>query len=132
MGNRGRVVQIAARDEAESSSRATVIVVCGQGEVVVIKEQGWLRMSHGLSVQPLSNRRAITFRITTRSHGHLTRGTNQLTITRQSTNSPRSLTAMATLQQKGSIISRTSFAALEVEEPESEEELEVVEISPVE
>ena len=39
---------------------------------------------------------------------------------------------MATLQQKGSIISRTSFAALEVEEPESEEELEVVEISPVE
>lgn len=39
---------------------------------------------------------------------------------------------MATLQPKGSIISRTSFAALDVEEPESEEELEVVEIPPAE
>jgi hypothetical protein len=43
---------------------------------------------------------------------------------------PRSLDAMATLQPKGSIISRTSFAALDVEEPESEEEPEVVELSP--
>lgn len=39
---------------------------------------------------------------------------------------------MVTLQPKGSIISRTSFAALDVEEPESEEELEVVELSPTE
>lgn len=37
---------------------------------------------------------------------------------------------MATLQPKGSIVSRTSFAALDVEEPESEEEPEVVELSP--
>jgi len=39
---------------------------------------------------------------------------------------------MAALQSKGSIISRTSFAALDVEEPESEEELEVVEPPPTE
>lgn len=39
---------------------------------------------------------------------------------------------MATLKSKGSIVSRTSFAALDVEEPESEEELEVVELAPVE
>jgi len=39
---------------------------------------------------------------------------------------------MAGLQSKASIISRTSFAALEVEEPESEEELEVVELPPAE
>lgn len=38
---------------------------------------------------------------------------------------------MATLQPKGSIISRSSFAALDVEEPESEEELEVVELPQV-
>ena len=41
-------------------------------------------------------------------------------------------TAMATLQPKGSIISRTAFAALDVEEPEFEEEPEVVELPPVE
>lgn len=45
---------------------------------------------------------------------------------------PRSLTVMATLQPKSSIISRTSFQALDVEEPEFEEEPEVVELPPVE
>jgi len=39
---------------------------------------------------------------------------------------------MAALQPKSSIISRTSFAALDIEEPESEEELEVVELPPTE
>jgi len=39
---------------------------------------------------------------------------------------------MATIQKKASIISPTSFAALDVEEPESEEELEVVELPPTE
>ena len=48
------------------------------------------------------------------------------------TNPPWSLDAMATLQQKGPIISRSSFAALDVEEPESEEEPAVVELSPAE
>ena len=43
----------------------------------------------------------------------------------------RPLNVMATLQPKGSIVSRSSFAALDVEEPESEEELEVVELPPV-
>ena len=45
---------------------------------------------------------------------------------------PWSLDAMATLQQKGPIISRSSFAALDVEEPESEEEPAVVELPPTE
>ena len=58
MGKWGRVVQIAARDEGGSSSRATVIVVCGQGEVVVIKEQGWLRLSHDLHL-PLSGEQSL-------------------------------------------------------------------------
>ena len=51
---------------------------------------------------------------------------------RTTTNSLWSLIVMAGLQSKASIISRTSFAALEVEEPESEEELEVVELPPAE
>lgn len=49
----------------------------------------------------------------------------------QSTAKDRSPNAnMTTLQPKGSVISRSSFAALDVEEPESEEELEVVELPP--
>ena len=39
---------------------------------------------------------------------------------------------MTTLQPKDSIVSRTSFAALDIEEPESEEEPEVVELPPAE
>lgn len=39
---------------------------------------------------------------------------------------------MAALHPKGSIISRTPFQALDIEEPESEEEPEVVELPPAE
>jgi len=42
----GRVAQTSARVEAGSSARATVIVVFGGGEMVVVREQGQLGTGH--------------------------------------------------------------------------------------
>ena len=69
--------------------------------------------------------------IPVRSHGHLI----WETATRHHTANRQTLSehsVMATLQSKGSIISRTSFQALDIEEPESEEEPEVVELQQAE
>lgn len=130
----GRLTQISARAETGSSARATAILVCGGGEMVV-KEQEQLGTGHGRSHSCQDEQwdllgsilNAIAWspdlEIHTSSSSH---GQRQIKI-----HPPRSLNVMATLQSKSSIISRSSFAALDVEEPESEEEPEVVELQPV-
>lgn len=132
------MAQISAREEAGSSAKAVAIVACGRGVVVVVVAV--------VVVVVVRKQEQLGTRPRPTSHYCLGRTINLSPIawspdlgsytthprTDKSTNSPRSLTTMVTLQPKGSIISRTSFAALDVEEPESEEELEVVELSPTE
>lgn len=128
----GRVRQISAREEAGRSARAAAIVR-GGGMVVVVGEQGQFGVGHGRPPLVRTNNESwirwinpspITWSPDLGNGNSSSHG--------QSTNALWTLSVMATLQSKGSIISRTSFQALDIEEPESEEEPEVVELQQAE